>query len=294
MSTHRSHRSRPGWRRVQGENVPLSPTRVSSSRRSTSKLSRSPANATRRGGSRRCVGCGGCTTVGDGHQRSGDHRRGSGRGTTVETVGRDDARLGQAGVPFDRVAAQAYSSFDGGDGHHGRQGGRARGADRSSSTAPARARSRSAHCRSASSASPEPLWSSTTGQGHVRREHRVHRRRQRAPDSRQRAGLGGRRRHVAAHHVRLGRDAVLRHFAISLGGDLVRMSRRASSTTGPAATPNCWACTSPTPASTSSSACWWITRSRNCKSNVVYKGALQGDAERSASPTRTPCGSATC
>jgi Fe-S cluster assembly protein SufD len=33
-------------------------------------------------------------------------------GVTVETVGRDDARLGRAGVPVDRVAAQAYSSFE--------------------------------------------------------------------------------------------------------------------------------------------------------------------------------------
>jgi Fe-S cluster assembly protein SufD len=31
---------------------------------------------------------------------------------TVETVGRDDARLGRAGTPVDRVAAQAYSSFE--------------------------------------------------------------------------------------------------------------------------------------------------------------------------------------
>ncbi|WP_187645371.1 Fe-S cluster assembly protein SufD [Streptomyces sp. TRM49041] len=31
---------------------------------------------------------------------------------TVETVGRDDARLGKAGMPVDRVAAQAYSSFE--------------------------------------------------------------------------------------------------------------------------------------------------------------------------------------
>ncbi|HEX6919023.1 MAG TPA: Fe-S cluster assembly protein SufD [Actinomycetes bacterium] len=31
---------------------------------------------------------------------------------TVETVGRDDDRLGRAGVPADRVAARAYSSFD--------------------------------------------------------------------------------------------------------------------------------------------------------------------------------------
>ncbi|KUH37554.1 MULTISPECIES: Fe-S cluster assembly protein SufD [Streptomyces] len=31
---------------------------------------------------------------------------------TVETVGRDDARLGRAGTPVDRVAAQAYSAFE--------------------------------------------------------------------------------------------------------------------------------------------------------------------------------------
>ncbi|WP_432093860.1 Fe-S cluster assembly protein SufD [Streptomyces sp. bgisy100] len=33
-------------------------------------------------------------------------------GVSVETVGRDDARVGRAGVPVDRVAAQAYSSFE--------------------------------------------------------------------------------------------------------------------------------------------------------------------------------------
>ncbi|MEV8564100.1 Fe-S cluster assembly protein SufD [Streptomyces sp. NPDC051322] len=33
-------------------------------------------------------------------------------GVTVETVGRDDARIGAAGKPVDRIAAQAYSSFE--------------------------------------------------------------------------------------------------------------------------------------------------------------------------------------
>ncbi|MFF1419594.1 Fe-S cluster assembly protein SufD [Streptomyces sp. NPDC058280] len=33
-------------------------------------------------------------------------------GVIVETVGRDDARVGKAGTPVDRVAAQAYSSFE--------------------------------------------------------------------------------------------------------------------------------------------------------------------------------------
>ncbi|NUV56416.1 Fe-S cluster assembly protein SufD, partial [Streptomyces coelicolor] len=32
-------------------------------------------------------------------------------GVTVETVGRDDARIGRTGAPVDRVAAQAYSAF---------------------------------------------------------------------------------------------------------------------------------------------------------------------------------------
>ncbi|HEY8925321.1 MAG TPA: Fe-S cluster assembly protein SufD, partial [Polyangia bacterium] len=29
----------------------------------------------------------------------------------IESVGRDDSRLGEAGVPSDRIAAQAYSAF---------------------------------------------------------------------------------------------------------------------------------------------------------------------------------------
>ncbi|GAA2282120.1 Fe-S cluster assembly protein SufD [Streptomyces hawaiiensis] len=33
-------------------------------------------------------------------------------GVTVEAVGREDARLGKAGTPVDRVAAQAYSAFE--------------------------------------------------------------------------------------------------------------------------------------------------------------------------------------
>ncbi|MEV6107463.1 Fe-S cluster assembly protein SufD [Streptomyces sp. NPDC051940] len=33
-------------------------------------------------------------------------------GVTVESVGRDDARIGKAGTPVDRIAAQAFSSFE--------------------------------------------------------------------------------------------------------------------------------------------------------------------------------------
>ena len=47
-------------------------------------------------------------------QRSGEATvevTGASEGVKVETIGRDDKRLGEGGVPFDRVAAQAYSSF---------------------------------------------------------------------------------------------------------------------------------------------------------------------------------------
>ena len=84
--------------------------------------------------------------------------------------------------------------------------------------------------------------------------------------------------HVSAHHARLGKDAVLRHVAVTLGGEVVRTAAPSGSP-GPAATPNCSASTSPTTASTSSRGCWSTTPQPNCKSNVLYKGALQGDPD---------------
>ena len=61
--------------------------------------------------------------------------------------------------------------------------------------------------------------------------------------------------HVSTHHATLGKDAVLRHVAVTLGGDLVRLTGRVSFSTALAATPSCSACTSPTTASTSSRGC---------------------------------------
>ncbi len=66
--------------------------------------------------------------------------------------------------------------------------------------------------------------------------------------------------HVSAHHARLGKDAVLGHVAVTLGGDVVRTSATVRFA-GPAATPSCSAPTSPTTASTSSRGCWSTTRS---------------------------------
>ena len=149
------------------------------------------------------------------------------RGLTVETVGREDERLGQGGAPFDRIAAQAYSSFP---------------------------------AATVVTVGPEvvldePVAVTITGPGvgetayghtQIRLERFA-----KATIVIDQAGSGTYAEniefivgegahltvvnlhewaddtvHVAAHHALLQRDAVLRHFAISLGGDLVRLSPR--------------------------------------------------------------------
>ena len=61
------------------------------------------------------------------------------------------------------------------------------------------------------------------------------------------------------------------------GGDLVRHRHQRRRTPAPAATPSCSACTSPTPASTSSTGCFVDHAAPHCRSHVAYKGALQGE-----------------
>ena len=90
-----------------------------------------------------------------------------------------------------------------------------------------------------------------------------------------------------SHHVAtLGRDAHLTHFAVTLGGNLVRLSPTVRYG-GPAATPNCTASRSPTPGST------WST---GCSSTTTRRNAAAASATRSRCPVTAPapCGSATC
>ncbi len=132
-------------------------------------------------------------------------------GVTVETVRRGDERLGQGGVPADRVAAQAFSSFNTATvvtvarEHRGRRTHRDH-----RSPGPARARWPTGTCRSASRNWPRPivvvdLRGSGTYADNI--EFVV-------GDA---AGLGvvwiadwaDDTVHVSAHHARLGKDAVL-------------------------------------------------------------------------------------
>ena len=83
--------------------------------------------------------------------------------------------------------------------------------------------------------------------------------------------------HVAAARRagRPGRRASSR-VVVTFGGDLVRLHPPVRLRAAPAATPSCSACTSPTPASTRSTGSSSTTTTPHCRSNVAYKGALQG------------------
>ena len=64
---------------------------------------------------------------------------------------------------------------------------------------------------------------------------------------------------------------------VTLGGDLVRIAPEASTSPVPVATSSCSACTSPTPGQHLEHRLFVDHAVPHCRSNVVYKGALQGD-----------------
>ncbi|SLF42276.1 FeS assembly protein SufD [Mycobacteroides abscessus subsp. abscessus] len=198
-------------------------------------------------------------------------------GVTVETVERSDDRLGQGGIPSDRVAAQAYSSF-------------------STATVVSVGKQQVV-------ADPIEISLSGPGQGQVAYGH-----------TQVRAGalsesavvidyrgsgtyaenvefvLDDAARltvvsiadwaddavHVTTHHAKLGKDAVLRHIAVTLGGDVVRLTGtvRFDAPGGDAELLGLYY---------ADEGQFFEHRllvdhaQPNCKSNVVYKGALQGD-----------------
>ena len=146
-------------------------------------------------------------------------------GVRVETVRRGDQRLGDGGVPTDRVAAQAFSSFN-------------------SATIVTIA-------RDTQLAEPVEVAITGPGEGAVAYGHLQIRVAELAEavvvidqrgsgtyadnlefvvDDAARltvvwiADWADDTVHVSAQHARLGKDAVLRHVAVTLGGDLVRMS----------------------------------------------------------------------
>lgn len=196
-------------------------------------------------------------------------------GVRVETVRRGDERLGQGGIPADRVAAQAFSSFN------------------------------SATVVTVNAAEPVEIAIEGPGEGATAYGHlqiRVdelaeavvvvdHRGSGTYADNVEFV-VGDAARltvvwiadwaddavHVSAHHARLGKDAVLRHVAVTLGGELVRMSAnvRFAAPGGDAELLGLYFADD---GQHLESRLLIDHAHPDCKSNVLYKGALQGDPD---------------
>ncbi len=199
-------------------------------------------------------------------------------GVQTETVRRGDERLGQGGIPSDRVAAQAFSSFN--------------------------AATVVSVARDTRVAEPVAITVTGPGEGAVGYGHlqiRVgelseavvvidHRGSGTYADNVEFI-VGDAARltavwivdwaddvvHLSAQHARLGRDAVLRHVAVMLGGEVVRMSAtvRYDAPGGDAELLGLYFADD---GQHLESRLLIDHAQPNCRSNVLYKGALQGDS----------------
>jgi Fe-S cluster assembly protein SufD len=208
-------------------------------------------------------------------------------GVQTEVVRRGDERLGQGGVPTDRVAAQAFSSFN-------------------SATVVTVGRDTQV-------AAPVNITVAGPGDGAVAYGHlqiRVeelgeavvvidHRGSGTYADNVEFivddaarltvvwiADWADDTVHVSAHHARLGKDAVLRHVAVTLGGEVVRMSAnvRYTAAGGDAELLGLYFADD---GQHLESRLLVDHAHPNCKSSVLYKGALQGDPSSSLPDAHT-------
>ncbi|MDX3381435.1 Fe-S cluster assembly protein SufD [Streptomyces niveiscabiei] len=196
-------------------------------------------------------------------------------GVTVELVGRDDARLGRAGAPVDRVAAQAYSAFE----------------------------QAAVITVAKETVLTEPIRVAVHGEGGTRFGHQVielgafaeavvvidH-----TGDAVIAANLeyvlgdgakltvvsiqdwDDKAVHVAQHSALVGRDASFKSVVVTFGGDVVRLHPRVSyaATGGEAELFGLYF----TDAGQHQEHRLLVDHNTpHCKSNVVYKGALQGE-----------------
>jgi Fe-S cluster assembly protein SufD len=200
-------------------------------------------------------------------------------GVTVETVPRGDERLGQGGVPADRVAAQAFSSFN-------------------SATVITVGKDTKV-------ADPIEIVITGPGEGATAYGHlqvRVGELAEAVVVLDQRGSgtyadniefvVGDAARltvvaiadwaddavHVSTHHATLGKDAVLRHVAVTLGGDVVRLTAR-TRFCAPGGDAELLGLYFADDGQHFESRLLVDHAQPNCRSHVTYKGALQGDPD---------------
>ena len=200
-------------------------------------------------------------------------------GVTVETVPRGDERLRQGGVPADRVAAQAFSSFN-------------------SATVITVGKDTQV-------ADPIEIVITGPGEGATAYGHlqvRVGELAEAVVVLDQRGSgtyadniefvVGDAARltvvaiadwaddavHVSTHHATLGKDAVLRHVAVTLGGDVVRLTAR-TRFCAPGGDAELLGLYFADDGQHFESRLLVDHAQPNCRSHVTYKGALQGDPD---------------
>ncbi|MGH3467478.1 MAG: Fe-S cluster assembly protein SufD [Thermocrispum sp.] len=196
---------------------------------------------------------------------------------TVETVAREDERLGAAGAPSDRIAAQAYTSFT----------------EATVLSVPA----------DTMASQPTVLTVNGPGEGRTAYGHLQvrleayanasvvldHRGSGTYADNVEFVtGEGARLTvisvqdwaddavHVSEHHVALGRDATVKHTVVTIGGDLVRISPTARFT-GTGGDVELLGLSFADAGQHQEHRLFVDHAQAHCKSNVKYKGALQGD-----------------
>ncbi len=208
-------------------------------------------------------------------------------GVTVETVGRGDGRLGEAGVPADRVAAQAFSSFE---------------------TATIVTVAKGAACDEPIEIRVSGPGEGVTAYGHL--QVRVGELGEAVVVIDQRGGgtyadnlelvVADAARltvvsiadwdddavHVSSHHAVLGKDAVLRHVAVILGGDVVRLTAR-TRFDAPGGDAELLGLYFADDGQHFESRLLVDHAQPNCRSHVTYKGALQGDPDSSRPDAHT-------
>ncbi len=200
-----------------------------------------------------------------------------GAGVRTEIVQRGDDRLGAAGVPADRVAAQAFSSFRDATVVTVPKGADVEEPITITVTGPGTAATAYGHLQlRAEELSRATVVIDVRGSGTY------------ADNVEFVVGDGAQLTvvwigdgaadlvHVSAHHAALGKDAVLRHSAVLLGGELVRLSGRVAFN-GPGGDAELLGLYFADAGQHLESRLLVDHAQPHCRSNVLYKGALQGD-----------------
>ncbi|MFJ3230463.1 Fe-S cluster assembly protein SufD [Streptomyces sp. NPDC086787] len=195
-------------------------------------------------------------------------------GVIVETVGRDDARIGRAGTPVDRVAAQAFSAFE--------QAGVVTVPKETALTEPIRI---TVHGEGGTAYGHQVIELGAFAEAVVVIDHTGDA--VLAANVEYLLGDGAKLTvvsvqdwddkavHVAQHNALIGRDASFKSVVVTFGGDLVRLHPRViyAGTGGEAELLGLYF----TDAGQHQEHRLLVDHNTpHCKSNVVYKGALQG------------------